>query len=95
MPAYMIADYLAELDAEGIARYREVARDTIIAHGGKVIAAGPGETVEGDWAPTRMVIIEFENMEKLRGWYDSPEYQAAAAIRHRSARENLIFVDGL
>ena len=67
MAAYMIADYLEELDPEGIAKYRDAARDTILAHGGKVIVAGPGEAIEGDWAPTRMVIIEFESMEKLRG----------------------------
>jgi len=95
MAAYMIADYLEEIDADGIAEYRNAARDIIAAHGGKVIAAGPGKAIEGDWVPTRMVIIEFESMEELRGWYDSPEYQAVAAIRHRSARENLIFVDGL
>ncbi len=95
MAAYMIADYLEEFDAEGMVQYREAARDTILAHGGKVVAAGPGEAIEGDWAPTRMVIIEFESMEKLRDWYDSPEYQTVAPIRHRSARENLIFVDGL
>ena len=91
----MIADYLEETDPDGMARYREAARDTIAAHGGKVIVAGPGEAVEGEWAPMRIVIIEFNDMAALRGWYNSPEYQAVAPIRHRSARENLIFAQGV
>ena len=95
MAAYMIADYLEVSDPDGMAKYREAARDTIAAHGGKVIIAGPGEAVEGEWAPMRIVIIEFKDMAALRGWYNSPGYQAVAAIRHRSARENLIFAEGV
>ncbi|BCL82225.1 hypothetical protein ccbrp13_46900 [Ktedonobacteria bacterium brp13] len=37
------------------------------------------ETIEGDWQPRRLVIIEFASTEAFKRWYDSPEYSKAKA----------------
>jgi uncharacterized protein (DUF1330 family) len=68
-----------------MAEYGKLARDSIARYGGKILAAGPTETVEGDWTPNRLALIEFDSMDKLKTGYDSSEYQAALPLRLRSA----------
>ena len=59
-----------------------------------LVRGGRTETVEGGWAPKRIVILEFPSMEKLRAFYGSPEYQKALAIRLKASTGRLIFVEG-
>ena len=65
-------------------------------YGGKYIVRGGAiENTEGDWEPTRMVVIEFENMEQLKKWYHSQEYSGPKELRHQSSRANVLFVEGV
>jgi uncharacterized protein (DUF1330 family) len=46
--------------------YREQAPATIARYGGKYLArGGKVEVLEGDWNPQRLVILEFESMERF------------------------------
>jgi uncharacterized protein (DUF1330 family) len=95
MPAYVIAE-LDITDPAGFAAYREAVPATIAAHGGRYLArAGALETVEGDWRPKRLAVIEFPSMERARQWYESRAYQPLIEIRKRTALTNLVFVEGL
>lgn len=94
MTAYLIADVQEVTDADKMAEYGPLASKTVADHGGRLIGAGPGETIEGDWSVNHMVVIEFPYMATLKRWYDSPEYQEAAAMRQAAARVNIVFVDG-
>ena len=58
------------------------------------MCGGATETVEGDWKPKRMVIIEFESVARAREWYNSEEYAPALAIRLKAAKSRLIIVEG-
>jgi uncharacterized protein (DUF1330 family) len=40
------------------------------------------ETVEGEPAGRRTVILEFESKDDCRTWYNSPAYQAIVGKRH-------------
>ena len=51
--------------------------------------------LEGDWEPQRLVILEFESMERLREWYDSPEYAPLKQLRGEVADSQLVVVEGL
>ena len=42
----------------------------------------------------RIVVLEFPSYEQAKGWYDSPEYQAAALIRQSCSSGDLILVEG-
>jgi uncharacterized protein (DUF1330 family) len=53
------------------------------------------ETVEGHWAPKRMVVLEFESMERAKRWYTSQEYTRAKEKRLRAAITNIAFVEGV
>jgi uncharacterized protein (DUF1330 family) len=94
MPAYVIAD-VNVTDPEQYARYSAAVPASLEAHGGRFLARG-GETasLEGDWQPARVVVIEFENLEAARRWYDSPEYREARDIRQGAAVMRMIAVQG-
>ena len=94
MPAYVIAD-LKITDPETYARYVEVVPATIAAYGGRYIARGGAtETLDGDWEPNRVVILEFESMQQAKAWWNSDDYHGPRAIRQSSARSRIILVEG-
>jgi uncharacterized protein (DUF1330 family) len=50
---------------------------------------------EGVWQPSRMVMLEFPNMEQAKQWYDGEEYQGIKAGRLKAARTNIVLVQGV
>ena len=95
MVAYLIADVLEVTDSDAMGIYAAAAAATLDKHGAKVLATGSGETLEGSWQADRLFVAEFDSMDKLKAWYDSPEYQALIKQRQSASRANLIAVDGL
>jgi uncharacterized protein (DUF1330 family) len=96
MAAYVIADFEI-LDGEGMREYAERVGATIAQYGGTyLVRDGRGEIIEeGEWHPHRLVILQFESLEQAKRWYQSAEYTAIKAIRHRTARTQLIMVPGI
>jgi uncharacterized protein (DUF1330 family) len=96
MPAYVISE-VEIVDEEQGQRYRELAAASIAAHGGRYIVRGAEPDVpEGDWpARQRVVVVEFPSMERLRGWYASPEYAEALKVRDAALTRRLLFVEGI
>ena len=95
MTAYLIFDEDVT-DPEGFQEYIQLAGPVLKRYGGKVLAAGgTTETLEGDWHPNQLVILEFESAEQAKRWYHSEEYTAIKAIRHQSAHTQLIVVPGI
>jgi uncharacterized protein (DUF1330 family) len=95
MPAYVIVD-ITVTDPVGYEEYKKLAPPAVAAYGGKYLArGGKVQTLEGDWSPTRLVILEFESAERAKQWLESPEYSAARQLRHRMATGNMIVVEGV
>ena len=93
MSGYLIANYNIT-NPEGYQAYTAAVVPTIMAHGGEILVAGPGsEAVEGE-PGTVTVILKFPSKEALRGWYDSPEYQAILHLRTDNSEGHLVFADG-
>jgi uncharacterized protein (DUF1330 family) len=94
MAAYVIAD-LTITDPQGFEEYRNMVPATIAQYGGTyVVRGGKMERLEGDWEPRRLVIIEFESAERAKEWWSCEEYRGAKALRQRTAKTNLIVVEG-
>lgn len=94
MPAYLIAN-IEITNPAGYEEYRKRVPPTLAAHGGRFIARGGAiEVLEGSWAPTRLVIIEFPDMAALKSWYNSPAYRPLIELRQRNARSNLVAIEG-
>jgi uncharacterized protein (DUF1330 family) len=95
MAAYIMAD-IEILDHEKYAEYRKLTPGTIAQFGGRFIVRGPEpEVLEGEWQPNRMVIIRFDDAEKARAWWNSPEYRPARDLRQSASRGSLILLDGV
>jgi uncharacterized protein (DUF1330 family) len=95
MSAYVIVD-VEVIDPAGYEEYKKLSPGTVKLYGGTFLArGGPAETLEGDWKPDRLVILEFENSEKARAWVNSPEYAPARALRHRYATSRMVVVEGV
>ena len=76
-------------------KYRSLARPTLAKYGGKSVLSGDKiEVPEGNWSPTIVAVVEFETIQKVREWYNSPEYQAAVAIRQAAAEVGVVLLDG-
>jgi uncharacterized protein (DUF1330 family) len=70
--------------------------DPIISeYGGKALVRNPNsETREGD--PSGIaIIIEFDNIEDARKFYESDKYTEARTVRELAAETNLILVEGI
>ena len=95
MAAYVVAqDEIT--DPEGFARYREMVPAIIERFGGRfIVRGGKAEALEGDWEPARLVIIEFDSVERAKTWWSSEEYAEAKALRQRTANTTLTVVEGV
>ena len=95
MSAYFIVD-LEVTDAAGIEEYRKQVPATIAKYGGRyLVRGGKHETLEGDWSPRRVIVLEFPSVEQAKRWYDCEEYRGPKALRFKTARTNLILVEGV
>ncbi len=62
--------------------------------GGKyVFVSDQAAAIEGDLQPTILTALEFAGMARVRAFRDAPKDTAVKALRHRSARSTVLFVD--
>lgn len=95
MPAYVIVD-IEITDPEQYERYKALAPATVAAYGGRYVARGGATlSLEGDWQSKRLVILEFDSLERAQAWHDSPDYRAARALRQSATRSRMIAVEGV
>jgi uncharacterized protein (DUF1330 family) len=95
MPAYVIVD-IDVTDPERYERYKAATPATLEAADGRFLVRGGEITIlEGDWQPSRLVVLEFENLAAAERWYESAAYQAAKKLREGGARMRMVAVQGL
>jgi uncharacterized protein (DUF1330 family) len=95
MPAYVIVE-IDIVDPVGYEEYKELANATVRKYGGKyIVRGGKAETLEGDWDPKRIVMLEFESTRRAKEWLNCEEYREPRKMRHRTARTKMIVVEGI
>jgi uncharacterized protein (DUF1330 family) len=95
MTAYVIVD-IDVTDPVLYDEYKMLAPGAVASYGGRYLArGGKTETMEGAWTPTRLVILEFENLERAWQWWNSPEYHPAKQMRNQSAHSNMVVIEGV
>lgn len=95
MSAFVIVDTKIK-NVEAYSEYIEKAPPIAARHGGKYLARGGKHTVkEGDWNPTRLVLIEFPDREAIEAFYEDPDYKAIIHIRLENTDSNLVILDGI
>ena len=94
MKAYLVLDFSVH-DLPGFRPYVSAIPAFIEKHGGRYIVRGVEPTVmEGDWAPERVVILEFPSRENAKAFLDDPDAQALFDVRHKTTNSKLVLVDG-
>jgi uncharacterized protein (DUF1330 family) len=92
--AYVIGE-IEVTDPSTYEDYRKQVPAVVSKYGGKfVVRGGKVETLEGGWAPKRLVVLEFPSLEQAQKWYRSPEYAPLIKLRQSASRGKLLIVEG-
>ena len=95
MSAYVVVQIEVH-DPKTFEEYRALVSPTVEAYGGRyVVRGGALETLEGDWSPSRFVILEFDSMERAGAWWSSKEYRAPKELRQKAASTQMIIAEGI
>ena len=95
MAAYVIVE-IEVVDPSGFEEYKKRVVPIVEKYGGKyIVGGGPIETLEGDWKPKRIVVLEFESMQRAKEWLNCEEYREPRKIRDRTAKTKMILVEGV
>ena len=91
--AYWIAHVTVD-DPTAYEAYRAANAAAFAKYGARfLVRGGAQELVEGEMRP-RSVVIEFADLATARACYQSPEYQAALALRQPVSTADVAIVEG-
>ena len=95
MAAYVIVE-ISITDPTEYEEYKKLTPAAIAAYDGRFVVRG-GQTVslEGNWQPERIVVLEFPSVARAKEWWNSDEYSKAKEIRQRTAHTKMIVVEGV
>ncbi len=92
MSAYVIFD----VEIRDMSRYQDFMKQVkpaLEAAGGRYLARGGAHKVyEGDWAPRRIVVLEFPSVQSFEQFYNGPVYQGLKPIRDACSSARLVCV---
>jgi uncharacterized protein (DUF1330 family) len=93
--AYIIADVQVN-DPQQYEEYKKWSSAAMKRHGAEVcVRGGPVEVLEGDWTPSRIVVLKFPTIEAAKAFNDSAEYGQARKAREGIAVMRMIVVEGV
>ena len=94
MAAYLIAD----LDVTEPGTYEEYRRQVgplLEQYGARILIRGGAiKVLESEWEPKRLILLEFPDMDTLKGFYDSDDYKGPKELRQRAAVSKVLAVQG-
>src|SRR5699024_2954113 len=95
MSAYIVA-HLHEMNVnrEIVAYLRQIDTTLEPYEGHFLVHGRQSEVIEGTF-PGYLIIIEFPDMERARGWYYSDAYQDIVELRTDNSEGSVILVDGV
>jgi uncharacterized protein (DUF1330 family) len=93
--AYWVVTYRAIKDPDAFAAYAKLAVPAIEGSGGRFIVRGnPAKTYEAGMNQ-RVVVVEFNNMEKALAAHDTAAYAAALKALGNGAERDIRIVEGV
>ena len=90
--AYWVATYRSISDPDALAGYAKLAGPAIQAAGGRFLARGTAAKAYEAGVLQRVVIVEFDSVEKATAAHDSPGYQEALKVLGKGADRDLRIV---
>jgi uncharacterized protein (DUF1330 family) len=93
--AYWIATYRSISNPDALAAYAKLAGPALAAAGGRFLARGNAAKAYEAGLPQRVVLIEFDSVDRAIAAHDSAEYQAALKVLGNAVDRDLRIVEGL
>ena len=94
MSVYIVAQ-LNIHDRDRYSEYESGFMAIFSRYKGRVLAVDEStETLEGEWAFTRTVVIEFPSDTDAKAWFHSEAYQALADHRRAASDGNIVLIKG-
>jgi uncharacterized protein (DUF1330 family) len=95
MAVYLIVNIQVR-DLAAYATYRSGVSPLIHKHGGEYLARGGAtEVIEGEWTPSRVVLLKFPDMAAVKAFLNDPEYQPLKDLRQGAAETQMFAVEGI
>jgi uncharacterized protein (DUF1330 family) len=95
MAAYAIFDFEIQ-DSAAMTAYLDCVPVIVRKFGGRYLArGGKTETLEGNWRPNTIVLMEFPNVEQAKLFFKSDEYKPYKELRYRAGVSETILVEGV
>lgn len=93
--AYWVVTYRAITNPDAMAAYAKIAAPAIEAAGGRFLVRGmPSKTYELG-LNQRVVVIEFDSVQRAVAAHDSPAYQEALRALGNGAERDMRLVEGV
>jgi len=93
--AYWVATYRSISNPDALAEYAKLAAPAIAAGGGRFLARGNAAKAYEKGVTQRVVIIEFDSVDKAAAAHDGPAYQAALKALGNAVERDLRIVEGM
>jgi len=93
--AYWIAFYRSISDPQALAEYAKLAGPAIAAAGGRFLARANAAKAYEAGVAQRVVVIEFDSVERALAAHESDGYKAALKAFGKAAERDLRIVEGL
>ena len=93
--AYWVACYRSISNPDALAEYAKIAGPAISAIGGRFLARGNAAKAYEGGVTQRVVIIEFDSVERAVAAHESAGYQAALKALGKTVDRDLRIVEGL
>jgi uncharacterized protein (DUF1330 family) len=93
--AYWVAFYHSISNPDALAAYAKLAGPALAAAGGRFLARGNAAKAYEAGVAQRVVIIEFDSVERAVAAHDNEGYQAALKVFANAAKRDLRIVEGL
>lgn len=93
--AYLVTVYRSISDPEKLAAYVKLAGPAVAAAGGTALARGLAAEAYESGAKERVVLTEFESLDRALALYHSPEYAKARAELGAGAVRDMRVIEGL
>ncbi|MDE2236135.1 MAG: DUF1330 domain-containing protein [Gammaproteobacteria bacterium] len=96
MSAFVVVDTKIK-NNHAYEEYKKLAKPIAEKYGGVYRARGGSMEVRETtlWTPTRVVIIEFPDLQSARAFLDSKEYAQVKPLRQNNADCTLFILDGM
>jgi uncharacterized protein (DUF1330 family) len=92
---YWVSVYRSVSNPQALMEYGKLAGPALEQAGGRLLARGEAVAAYENGLKQRVVILEFDSIEKAIAAHDSPSYQAALRLINGAADRDLRIVEGI